>query len=323
MTDATPADGGFAASAANDDMDMTGVNPLRLNEVRRRVSVVRDYIALRAPTDQDRIDHAAALGLSVNQFLALVRAWREHGKAVAISGAGAAKGVPRPKSARNLPSASKAAAAAVIAKLGPDVSLVETVRHVKQRCGTLRVATPSRSTIWNMVMADRRTRGANGREGIVVSRCQVRLPVETDDGVAFPTLAMAVDLKTGAILAAAMGDDAATASTIVDGLECRVAGGAVLVDADLAGPIRRRSEVEFTSMKPSAARTHTARTLGRGFGSLELIFQPSRAIAPADMLRSIKDAPLSPEDARRLIGEQIGVHNAARGAASAVLSWAT
>ena len=73
---------------------MTGVDPLRLGEVRRRVAVVKSYLALEEPTDAHRKDHAEQLGLSVNQFLALVRAWREHGRAVAMSGAGAAKGTP-------------------------------------------------------------------------------------------------------------------------------------------------------------------------------------------------------------------------------------
>ncbi len=136
MSNANPAGGRIRSSAAHDDLDMSGVDPLRINEVRRRVAVVKSYLTLTGPTDADKNTHAVQLGLSVNQFLALVRAWREHGRAVAISGAGAAKGTPRPNGRRNLPVASKKAAQDVIATLGPEVSLVETVRLVKERRGS-------------------------------------------------------------------------------------------------------------------------------------------------------------------------------------------
>jgi hypothetical protein len=322
MSDADQAGGRTRAPEIDDfDLDMTGVDPLRLGEIRRRVGVVKSYLLLPEPSDADRKYHAEQLGLSVNQFLALVRAWREHGRAVAISCAGAAKGAPRPKSARNLPAASKAAAADVIAKLGPDTSLVETIRLVRKACDAFQAKPPSRSTIWNMVMANRKSRAEAGRDGIAVSRCHVRVPVRCGEGMEFPKLALAVDRQTGSILAAAMDGDATTALTIAAGIDVGPAHGPIIIDADLAKIVRAHTLVRFTSVAPTAARTDTAKILGRGFGSLDLIYQASRAIKPIDMLRSKKDAPLAPADARRAIAQQLSAHNAARGAAPPFMSW--
>lgn len=322
MSDANQADGRRRAPASDDyDLDMAGVDPLRLGEVRRRVGVVKSYLSLRDPSDAHRRDHAEQLGLSVNQFLALVRAWREHGRAVAISCAGAAKGKTRPKSARNLPAASKAAAADVIAKIEPDTSLVETIRLVKEACNAIRVISPSRSTIWNMVMAHRRLSAVPGHNGTAVSQCHVRVPVILNDCIEFPKIALVVDRSTGAIIAVAMDGDAAMASTLAAGIELRSHSEPIIVDAELATSIQHYTSVSLTPVASTVARTETAKILGRGFGSLDLIYQASRTIKPAGMLRSKKDSPLSQADARQAIAHHLLAHNSARGAGSPLLSW--
>jgi hypothetical protein len=315
MSDADQAGGRTRARAIEDhDMDMTGVDPLRLAEVRRRVAVVKSFIALTEPTDADRKTHAMELRLSVNQFLALVRAWREHGRAVAISCAGAAKGTPRPNGRRNLPVASKAAAQEVIATLGPEVSLVETVRRVREKCGAIRVAAPSRNTIWNMLMAHRRAGGATGRKGVVVCRCHVRLPVATATGVDFPEIAIAVDLSDGIILAATLDGDRASAAHVVSAARRRSGGQPVPIDEDIVLLAGASAHTRVRPVKGTAARAMVASVLGRGFGTLDLIYRRSLSIDPAALLRSRKDAPVDPEDARRVIAEQLIRHNAARGA---------
>lgn len=301
------------AASAKDAIDMSGVDPMRYAEMRRRVSAVRSFLDIETPEDADRVRYAVELGLSVNQFLALVRTWREHGRASAISGSGASKGAPRPGGRRNLPTSSKAAAIEVIAASASETSLVEIVRLVRERCEALRVVAPSRSTIWNMVMSARRARNAEGvRDHVLVSKCHVKLPMTTETGIDFPELILAVDMATGTILAGVMSAEPNGALKIAAAIRSSGTRKPVLADTDLTPTLTALIGARVTPMKPSAARTDTAKVLGRGFGTLELIYQRSRSISPADMLRSRKDEALSADDVRLVVADQIAAHNTRR-----------
>ena len=308
------------SSPYDDCLDLAGVDPLRINEVRRRVAVVRAYLAEPAPDERARRRHAALLGLSVSQFLALVRAWREHGRAVAMSGAGAARGKPRAAVPRSLPTKSKDAALAVIASLGPDVAHVDAVKAVEARCASLGTKTPSRSTIWNIIMSVRRDAAQRTSiEGIIVSRCHVKIPVETTGATLFPWIVMVVDSADGEILAAAMGEERLVQATILSGLRRRGPECEVVMDSEIATALP--SPGKYKLVKPSVARTVTTKVLGRGFGSIELIYHLSRAIDPERSLRARKDTPLQQEDVHRVIWNELSAHNAARGSLPPAVSW--
>lgn len=206
--------------ACASDIDLAGVDPLRFEEARRRVSVVKSYLAIDRPTDHDRKTHAASLNLSVNQLLALVRAWKETGRASALSAAGSAKGTPRPGSKRNLPTRSKEVALEVMRSMGSETSHVEMTKAVHARCAALGVKAPSRSTLWNMSMAMRRKRGDSAGEGaVVVARCNVRLPTLTPEGVVFPKITLIVDAKDGRILFASL-DQEESKHPIASAIDC-------------------------------------------------------------------------------------------------------
>lgn len=316
-----PAAGKFGGQPAG-DLDMTGVNPLRIEEVRRRVVVVQDYLADTEPDDASRRRHAKSLGLSVNQFLALVRAWREHGRAVAISGAGAARGTTRADIPRSLPRESKDAAREVIAALGSDVPHVDAVRAVQARCAELGVKAPSPSSVWNMAMSARRDAAQpSATRDIIFSRCNLKLPVDIDGAVTFPPITLVLDSSNGEILAASMHVMAKASPVMSDALLLRLNGRNVVVDADIAATLGEHMTVLMRTVKPSLARTATAKALGRGFGSVELIYQLSRAIEPARALRARKDRPLREADARRHVLQQMAIHNAARCAPPPDTAW--
>ena len=324
MTDAAPSGGTPARSPAAsnlDDVDLTGVDPLRIEEVRRRVIAVKSYLRITEPTDQDRRRHAGELNLSVNQFLGLVRAWKEHGHAAAIAGAGAARGTPRSAGPRHLPTVSKDAAREVVAALGPDVPHVEAVQAVEARCASLGVKSPSKSTIWNMVMAARRDAAQKIHcNDIVVSRCHAKLPVAQDGVVVFPWIVLTVDASKGVVLAATMDEESAIEPTVASALMRFPAGARIVVDQGIAKQLESNLP-PHVAVRPSAARTATAKALGRGFGTIELIYQLSRAIDPRRVLRSRMDAALKPADAWRVIFEQLTGHNAARGAPPPIVNW--
>ncbi len=77
--------------------DMSGVNPLRWAEVRRRIATVQSYLLLPDPTDQDRAEHAKSIGVSANQFIALVRSWRGNPRLVRSPDPAASAASPAPE----------------------------------------------------------------------------------------------------------------------------------------------------------------------------------------------------------------------------------
>ena len=309
MSDAIRAGGSACAPSIHDNLDMTGVDPLRFAEVRRRVGAIREYLSLHEPTDDERATHAATLGLSVNQFMALVRAWREYGRASAISGAGAQKGTPRPTGASTLPPASKSVAMKVIASVDPGTSLVEIVRLTKERCESLGLKCPSRNTIWNLLRAFRSRHGTTGGTGLIVSRCHLKMPVHMDAGVTFPPIVLGVDMGTGEIVEAGLGPHHDIMVAMAAAMRAREFTESILIDSEL-GPL---PDYTTTSVSPTKARSMTAAVLGRGFGSIDLIYRRSKAIAPAAALRSGKDAPVDLADARRIVADEVARHNKARG----------
>ena len=307
----SPIRGTTGRARESHDLDLTGVDPLRIAEIRRRVAVVRSYLSLVEPDDSHRKAHARDLGLSVNQFLALVRAWSQNEEASALSGSGAAKGSPRPGGRRNLPSVSKRAAYEAIAAADAETSLVAIVEEVAERCDELGVAPPSRSTIWNMLMEVRRASVGTGGSATVISRCHVRLPVSDGEGLDFPSVVLAVEEEGGAIVFAALGHvpwKKALEATIASGS----ISGHLRIDEEIFALLHLPDKTGLEAVKATVARTATARVLGRGIGSLDLIYQRSRARQPQDMLLSKMGAPLSCADAFALLGEQIDSHNAMR-----------
>jgi hypothetical protein len=306
-------------NAGEIDLDLTGVDPLRINEVRRRVEVVKSYLEVPQPDENDRRRHAGMLGLSVNQFMALVRAWREHGRAVAMSGAGAARGTPRASVPRSLPERSKQVARSAILSLAPDTSLAGAVRTVTARCAALGLQAPSKSTIWNMMMALRRDSPVqSGAGSIVIARCHAKLPVELEGHVFFPSLTLATDTGSGIISAVSVGYGEVEMPTIARDL----LGQSPLTPIQAGRDVAAKGDFRGCRLiKPSAARTATARVLGRGFGSIDLIYQISRSIDPKSVLRARKDTPLQVADAQRLICEQLTKHNAGRQSPPPHVSW--
>lgn len=313
----TPSRGAQSHVPSACDPDLSGVDPLKLTEIRRRVAVVRSYLRIAEPDENDRAEHASKLNLSINQFLALVRAWSLQEKPSALSGSGASKGSPRPKGRRNLPVASKTAAQEVIAAADANASLIEIVDRVAKRCGKLGVATPSRSTIWNMLMEARRASPGTDNHATVISRCHVKLPVQMARQLVFPDITLAVSEANGEIIFASPGGF--DANKLTEAIKNGLLTGPFKIDSEIAASLQLPEMVDFQPIKATAARTATARILGRGIGSLDLIYQRSRSREPHELLRSKKDAPLSSEDAFRIIVEQIDAHNAARKTKKAII----
>lgn len=311
------------------DLDMSGVDPLRWAEVRRRVSVIKQFIAIRKPTEADRRSYAARLELSVNQFSALVRLWREFGQASAISGAGSTRRGTRKTGPRHLGSEVKDATRAVLESLGPDVPLATAVPAVREALAAKGLKAPSRSTIWNMLMEARQDPFREGEDAsIIVAKCAVRLPVEIDQDLIYPEIALAVRVSTGVVIAASMATDEQLPKRLADALTAFKACAHLTVENSLGQPL------EIVDCRPKVVRSHNypnatcigsfnarkilAQALGRGFSMIDLVYRVQHAKLPERMIRAAMDQPLDLTDAEEAVRTNIASHNAKRGAAEPI-----
>lgn len=294
-----------------DELDLSGVDAMRRPEVRRRVNVVRDFLNIVAPTEADKVASAKSLGLSVNQFMALVRAWLAYGSAAKLAGSGAHRGATRRPSRLSVPAEAKQQALKVIEEVGADSPFVDVHRLVRARCAELKLAPPSRSTLWNMVMDCRKGRRGDDRS-LVVGTCFVRLPTVAGETIELPSLTMAVRAGDGAIVAAGLSRSGWTTFLI----SVATSGASLQVDKNLLASAELIPSEVVVPIAGTAARSSMARILGRGIDNLHLIYQPSRAVPPQRLLKTKDDRPLSLQDAREMVDAAIARHNHIRGAAA-------
>ncbi|WP_294235161.1 hypothetical protein [uncultured Sphingomonas sp.] len=302
-----------------EELDMSGVDPLRRAEVRRRIAVIQDFIAIAKPNDVDRKGHADRLELSVGQFLALVRAWKEYRRPSAISGSGFTRGKERRTGPRHLAAEVKRAAREVIASLDADLTLKQTVAAVNDALAAQGLKAPSRSTIWNMVMDARQHVVVETDDDVVlVTRCWIRLPIAAPDGaMSYPELVLAVRPSTGAIIAASMGTDDQVPARMAAAVLEVARDAEIRVENALADPFELAG-ARVIRLLSHNGRRELARALGRGFGQMRIVYQPVRAVDPVAVLRNSKDRPLTAEDARDVVGDLLLDHNAARQAVEVI-----
>lgn len=302
-----------------EDLDMSGVDPLRRAEVRRRIGVIKDFIGIAKPNDADRKSHADRLELSVSQFLGLVRAWKEYGRPSAISGSGFTKGKERMTGPRHLAAEVKRAARDVVTRLDADLTLKQTVAAVNDALAAQGLRAPSRSTIWNMVMDARRDRVIETDNDIVlVSRCWIRLPIAAPDGViSYPELILSVRPSSGAIIAASMAIGEQVPARMAAAVLEVARDAEIRVENALADPFELAG-ARVTRLLSHNGRRELARALGRGFGQVRIVYQPLRAVDPVAVLRNSKDRPLTAEDARDVVGDLLLDHNAVQQAAEVI-----
>ena len=123
--------------------DLSGIDPLRLQEARRRVAAIEQYLMLSSPRTADANAHAAGVDLSRWQFLRLVRVWREHRDArlLVIGKRGRAT---RPYS---IDARAAEILEEVIGVTGGRADLAVVAVEVERRCASEGILPPARATI--------------------------------------------------------------------------------------------------------------------------------------------------------------------------------
>ncbi|HEX8554581.1 MAG TPA: hypothetical protein VF695_07735 [Sphingomonas sp.] len=303
----------------NDDVDLSGVDPLRRAEVRRRIAVVKSFLALAAPDDDDRRHHAEMLDLSINQFKALVRAWLAYPTASNIAQSGRSRGVPRATGPRHLDTEARATAEAAVAKLSPDVTLVRAMGAVASACEARGLEVPKKTTVWKMMIAARRLQvDQSGRGVIVVGRCWLRLPVMDGETLVTPSVALAVRAYDAAIVGATLRSDAVTGAALVALAASQPDMANIDIDEGFVNTHSADAQTIATLSSPSVIRSRLSRIIGNRIGKVRPIFKTGAEARPERLLRSRKDRPLSQADAAAVIRDAIDAHNAERGAGPAI-----
>lgn len=297
------------------DIDLSGVDPRRWAETRRRIGIIREWIAGGRHSKQEGAEYAERIGLSYKQFMRLVSAWKKHGEPARLDGAGMKRGATRES---RMPPVTRQAVMDAIAALGPDARFVDVVREAERRSREAGTHAPSAGMIHYMLMRARQQAGPRaGAPEVLIGRIGCRLPmIDGEEVTSTPELIVAVLAPEGIIVAHELvlaGDiDLAFAKVLAQTVPAR------------AGDLRERQVVlgkelsvgrELASCLPARFRVapvgqDLARLLGSFIGTIPIRHRiRSSKTAPAAV-----DSPLSVADAIRAIQIAVEAHNAARSA---------
>jgi hypothetical protein len=292
-------------------VDLTGVDPARWPEIRRRVAILDEYVKLHRPKRAVRENFAARIGLSESQLMHLARAWRIARDASAIPGARSRISSRKP---RRICAGSVEIAQKVIDELGPLARRKDVLAEVGSRCRRAGSATPSDSTIANMITAARAAMdGPLGVEPeILIDECTIKLPVIVGGVVMMPRVLFAIALPERSILAAKISFDATPPSPAA--LMATLKRGSSPCGKPL--PIRAphltrhwRAAIGAISLDAGRGRPTLGRLLGNRLGELEVIHQAGKARRGEALAAGRHASALEPKDAAIAIADAMAAHN--------------
>lgn len=292
--------------------DLSGVDPARWPEIRRRIATLDEFIAYKRPAARLRRRYAKRLGLSESQFLHLARVWRMKRDPASIPGARSRIAVKR---APRLPAASVEIARSVIDELGPLARRRDVLAQVAERSREAGVAIPSDTTITNMLAEARATAppGDDAAPELLVDGCSVKLPVAADGDVVMPRVLLAVALPERRIVGfeiSCTSADRLSATRLMATVRASAPEGAMPINvrAPHASPAER---TEIGAVPPEHARNRPtlARVLGDRIGDLGIIHQEGKARRATALVGARHASALAPADAVRAIENAIAIHN--------------
>ena len=300
------------------ELDLSGIDPLRRGEVRRRIGVLDRYLAIKRPTRADAERHAGEIGIGVAQFYRLAKAWRLHSKPQMV-GVGE-RGRPRTRR-DGVPEKSRSIVVEVIGERGADAKLADLLREVARRCEAAGTVTPSRGALWTYVMDARATSPIRTNEPrrIVVGRVWAELPTLHGDGNMFPEVTIAMLLPERTIIGSDVSLDPGKRGSAALALARAFATmGDVPADLQVEVSAADREEVlpvhlarlgREPLLGGRSTGTTIASNLGRMVGGLRILHRPHTA-NPDRLLAARSVAPLDGDTAGTEVDRAIRRHNA-------------
>lgn len=299
------------------NLDLRGVDPLRHQEVKRRIKVIKDYLAIARPTASQTAAHAGQLGIGIPQFYRLVRSWRLHESPSQLAGAGA-RGRPR-KRKDGVPAESRSIVDATIADMGADARQKDIFRTILERCATAGVEQPSRGAVWTYVMDARSGAAslASGPARLLVGRCWAKLPTLGDKGATFPEMAVCVLLPQRRVIGLDVSCEGRASAARALALAFAALGEAgaqtdVIINA---GDSAEARDVHFARLgrdPPVSARSTSqalSRALGRSIAKLGILHRRHTASVER-LLKTPKNQAVDCAEAKRQIEVAVAEHNA-------------
>jgi hypothetical protein len=125
-------------------IDLSGVDPVRVPEARRRIEAIRTYLALENPRTADAVRIGESVGLSRWRFVRLVTAWRLHRDAKLLV-------MDRRNDSGPTSSISPVTAGImdeVIREVGTNATLRSIAERIGARCADVGLEAPGQPTIW-------------------------------------------------------------------------------------------------------------------------------------------------------------------------------
>ncbi|HZG09093.1 MAG TPA: hypothetical protein VEZ70_08955 [Allosphingosinicella sp.] len=301
------------------ELDLSGIDPLRRDEVRRRVTILDRYLAIKRPNRRHAESHAREIGIGVAHFYRLAKAWRLHHKPETV-GVGT-RGRPKARRDGITPEARRIVNA-VVDDLGADASLEDLLREVRRRCGAADTPAPSRGALWTYVMDARATSPIRTGEGrrIVVGRIWAELPTERDGTITWPEVAIAMLLPDRTIIGTDVSTDPAKRASAALALARAFAAiGNVPADIEVEASAVDHEEIRAVHLarlgfEAAPGGRSTGNTivgnLGRVIGGMRILHRPHTA-NPDRLLGARTVAPLNREAAEAEVEHAIHRHNAA------------
>ena len=294
----------------------SGIDPLRLPEVRRRIAALNRYLALPEPNTADAVRFGKSIGLSRWQFQRLAAVWRNHrDPRLVFNGR-------HGRSKRDYGIAPRATEIAeeVIAQARENDTVTAISIEIEARCAAESVAPPSRPTIWSYVRKARAEAPASGPPRVVIGRMWFHLPIKGKAPEAMPMLLAAVLLPEGKVVAYRISTDplvpppvAELVAELAAARTGRAPARKLRIDADdRRAADRALVEAGLNSVRADgrSVQKDLSRSLGGRLGPLVALYRRSRA-RPATRKPSTRlEQPLESADVVSAVEDAIATYNA-------------
>lgn len=299
--------------------DFSGIEPLRVPEARRRLAAINEYLALPNPRTPDVLRLASSIDLSRQQFLRLVRVWRDHRNArllvIRRSGVATRDYAVDPRAVE--------IAEEVIAQAGTAATLAKVAPEIEARCVSEGILPLARATINNHLRKARADARAvmDGPPRIVIGRMWFHLPIEGLPLSAMPTVLAAVLLPERLIIAHEISTDPErppSINALINTVGSQAVPGAPARELML-NPDDRRMGIEALARvgvaKGPTPRRSVQREISKAFsgklGPVAAIHQRGMARPATKKVLSRQDHAISEAEAIKVITDAIDAHNAA------------
>lgn len=300
--------------------DFSGVMPTRMAEAQRRIRVIEGYLAIQQPSGDDTVAAARELGISRWTFTRLATSWRNHRDPAMLVRS------PTGKARRDygIDRQAKAIAIKAIQKAGFTAELSAVAPVVERECQTAGIKPPSRPTIYNYILAERRAGKLRFDETpcLVIGRIWFHLPIEGYPRNEMPCALVAVAMPERFILAYEVAVSRETPPSVAKVAEdlCNLFAGQAPQRTLVIERIDRMAvSGVFAAHNLSASRRRSqspqkilAQAFGDKLGELKPVYRAGSASAKPKYVMGRHDKPLSPSAATALIEAAIQSSNAVR-----------